>query len=242
MDSGTLKNIVKNHYYKLNLGNDPESDSIIDMQIRAACSEVAQETVWECLLEEVVGNLTTSSTFIINELCMPHMVFMYGTEDSPNWRRVLCTDFDFGYSLQQQGNFNYNISGYRRRYMVNKLHPVKTETQLKLVNFTTSPESTIRVLYYPLLPAVAQFTENFIPYILNKVIRNTLLFFREKSPMFNYQLLEKQMEDQLFALRKTENKIELHRQKRIKTRNEIEFINQGYSDLLFYGNYGSGQY
>jgi len=242
MDSGSLKNLVRDHYFKLGLKNDPESDAIIDSRIRSACIQVAQETVWECLLEEVTGTLTTSSTFIIDKPVLPHMVFMYGTDNDPNWRRVVCTEFDKAYAGQQQGIYTYNPTTYKRRYQVNKLHSDKNQTQLKVLGFTVAPETSIKVLYYPLIPAVAQFTENFIPLLLNKVIYETRLYFADKSPQFNYQLLDGMIKDQLFNLRKVENRIEVQNYKRIKTNNEREFLNNGFSDLIFFGNYGGSLY
>ena len=242
MDSGSLLNIVRDHYFKLGLKNNPESDAIINTQIRSACIELAQETVWECLLEEVSGTLTTSSTFIIDKPCQPHMVFMAGTDNNPNWIRVLSTEFDFGYASQQRGMYTYNPTSYRRRYQVNKLHTDKNETQLQILGYKTAPETSMKVLFYPLIPAVAQYTENFIPYLLNSVILKTMMYFREKAPAFNYQIVEKMMADQLFGLKKIEGRIELQKKKKIKTLSEIEFINSGFSDLMFYGNYGSTIY
>jgi hypothetical protein len=234
VDSGTFKNQIINAL-NMEYSINPTNANIIDFHIQRACTDLAQVSKWEALLKETTLTCTTNGSIIIPEPCLPSMVFVGGVGNQPSWRRVLAVEFDDFCMLRNsrgQGFYYRTGTQIQNRYTIDKFHENKDETKIQLLGqvFASRP---IKVIYYPLMPAVSNFPPQFIPILYDKVLFSVLPTFSENTTQFALEILKRSIKEQTFNMKRREQQIELTKFARNRNASERSFIEQGISDLLF---------
>lgn len=238
MDAGKFKEIVISHL-GLEYSRNPVSEQLIDFNIQSAASEVANMAFWSCLLKETEGYCTTTGSFIIPEPCIISQVYIGGNAESatPSWRRVLSLQFDNYYVLKNARGQNYPYTySSRNRYTVNKLKENSDITEIQLLGaaFASLP---LKILYYPTMPSISNFTPPFIKLLLDICLKNLFPVISENTPQFQLEMLKRSIKDTKFDLQSREAQIEVGKFLKNKNLTEQSFINNGISDLMFgYGN------
>lgn len=203
----------------LRLGNyslvDQETDFLLDMYIDSVSMEIAASRWYRDLLKTEYLDANTEGVFTIAGNIIPFLVFAYGTENERHsWQRLTPVDYEYFENWQSRVYRGVNLTGgggitggIRRRYsIIPEGNPdITTMKLLELQDIVP-----IKIIYYPIRPAVSDFPDFFEPLITNKVLELYTIDRQDGSKDRYVQLLAKRTEDLDKRIKKQANLIEVN--------------------------------
>jgi len=169
---------IKNKLYlRLNMYGlaDTTTDKLLNMYIDTVSMQIAAERWYHDLLKTEYLDTDSDGKFTIEQNIVPYAVFAYGTEgERHTWQRL--TPIDYEYFLNWDSRVYRGVnsmggggawSGIRRRYTVlpegDSDHTVMQILEIQDI-------VPIKIVYYPIRPAISDFSIYFEPLITGKVL------------------------------------------------------------------------
>ena len=177
-----LRETVKIHL-ALESMPDHQATKLIYFHMGRAAFVVASSIPFRDLIVTTYLPYDENGKFSINRRITPHQAFIDGDENQRNWRRLVPIDFNH-FSMEDSGidayySYYHNYAsllgiGNRRYTVLPKTKPDITEMQV-LDPVPTQSEKCIdqrkiKLLYIPKIPAIDEFPEEAIPYLLTETL------------------------------------------------------------------------
>lgn len=204
----------------LRLGNysfvDTETEYLLDMYIDSVTMDIAGTRWYRDLLKTEYLDADSDGIFSVAGNIIPFLTFAYGTENERHsWQRLTPVDYEYFENWQSRVYRGVNLTGgggitggIRRRYSIIPEGDPDTTTMKLLELQDTVP---IKLIYYPIRPAVSDFPDYFEPLITNKVIELYTIDRQDSSKDRYVQLLAKRTEDLDKRIKKQANTIEVNK-------------------------------
>lgn len=219
VSSEELREDIKAH---LSLEHLPEQNAtrVIDFNMGRAAVKIAAMGPFRDLLVTTYVPYDNAGKFSVKRRVIPHQTFIDGDQGKNNWRRLIPIDFDH-FSMQQSGLDSYltysNYSsiagiGGRRYTVLPKEDPNETNMQIldplpTQVNDCSS-QRKVKLLYYPIMPAIDEFPEEFIPLLLYETLVGIAPHSKLQSGNSYVEQLKLETKEMRFKLKNQAEKIE----------------------------------
>jgi hypothetical protein len=219
VSSEELREDIKAH---LALEHLPEQQAVrvIDFNMGRAAIKIAGMGPFRDLLVTTYVPYSDDGKFSVKRRITPHQAFIDGDEGKQNWRRLIPIDFDH-FSMQSSGidtYFSYSAysalsgMGGRRYTVLPKTDSGTTFMQILDPVPAQSPDcankKTVKLIYYPIIPAIDEFPEEFIPLLLYETLVGIAPHIKLQSGNSYVEQLKLETKEMRFKLKNIAEKIE----------------------------------
>lgn len=244
--SEELRETIKAH---LALEHLPEQTAtrIIDFQMGKAAIKIAAMGTFRDLLVTEYVPYSVDGFFSVPRRVIPHQAYIDGDKGENNWRRLIPIDFDH-FSMQSSGIETYypyysyysalTGMGGRRYTVLPKEKPGETRMQILDPVPANPPEcvnrKTVKLLYYPIVPAIDEFPEEFLPLLLVETMIGIAPHTKLQSGSSYVEQLKMEQKELRFKIKNNAEKIETNFNQQIPNNITQAFLLGQTSDLFLF--------
>lgn len=144
-----------------------DTDKLLNLYIDTAVMEIAAEKWYRDLLKTEYLKSDSEGKITVQDKILPYALFGYGTEGtSHSWQRFTPIDYEYFLNWDSRAYTKDSYGGVNRYSIIPSSNVDYTVLQL----LEEQSSIDIKLVYYPIRPAVADFPPYFEPYLTNKVL------------------------------------------------------------------------
>ena len=223
------------------------TNKVIDISMGAAAIKVAGLDYFRDLLQTIYLDYNDVGEFLIERRIVPHQSFSDGDVGKNNWRRMIPIDFNH-YSIQSSSLENYAFSPYYlaysslagRRYTVLP-SPKSGNTLMKVLDplpkqpTDCTKRRKIKLLYYPIIPAIEEFPEEFVHVVILETLISMAPHMKLQSGQSYIESLKQESRYEKFKLKNHASRVETGFNQQQHNDITQAFLNGYTSDLFLFG-------
>lgn len=164
---------IKNKLYlRLNMYGlaDDTTSKLLNMYIETVAMELAAEKWYDDLLKTEYFTTDSNGKFTVEANVIPYAVFAYGTEgESHSWQRLTAVEYEYFLNWDSRAGVMSTGSG---RYTI---LPEGDADNTVIQTLDDQSSISIKLVYYPIRPAIEEFPTYFEPLITGKVLEAYLV-------------------------------------------------------------------
>ncbi len=189
-----------------------ETDNLIEDYIDDVITVLAADKWYHDLLKTKYLTTDSDGKFTIEDNVIPYITFAYGTEgERHTWQRLTPVDYEYFENWDSRvyrgTSYAGGGGGVRRRYSILPEGDAD-HTVMQILEIQESV--SIKIIYYPIRPAVADFASYFEPLITNMVLEMYTMDKQDASKDRYVRMLQDQTKKLTKLLKKQAETFEIN--------------------------------